>query len=175
MCMAASLCAPTMYTGMYLKPLSSEFPSWPIQILRTTPFTHAPPPCVPRRRNPSPPRFLFGRNRAAAKSGYSGGPAAMSFINVLAKWPVRPSHPLSTVIKVGHTWPPRGGGNILDRLMEWFSKWKDTVYFRNVVGRGISIFCPLSFSLSRRLLTDCYTCKIIWKYSMELKSCFRDN
>lgn len=134
-----------------------------------------PPPCVPRRRNPSPPRFLFGRNRAAAKSGYSGGPAAMSFINVLAKWPVRPSHPLSTVIKVGHTWPPRGGGNILDRLMEWFSKWKDTVYFRNVVGRGICIFCPLSFSLSRRLLTDCYTCKIIWKYSMELKSCFRDN
>lgn len=82
MCMAASLCAPTMYTGMYLKPLSSEFP-WPIQIRTTTRLPL--PPCVPRRRNPSPPRFLFGRNRAAAKSGYSGGPAAMSFINVLAK------------------------------------------------------------------------------------------
>lgn len=152
MCMAASLCAPTMYTGMYLKPLSSEFP-WPIQIRTTTRLPL--PPCVPRRRNPSPPRFLFGRNRAAAKSGYSGGPAAMSFINVLAKWPVRPSHPLSTVIKVGHTWPP-WGGNILDRLMEWFSKWKDTVYFRNVVWRE---YPSLSLSLSSiRSLTFVISC-----------------
>lgn len=159
MCMAASVC--TNYVHGYVSKTTI------LRVSLADSDTYHPLPSPPHPRPPlplvyhgvatpplpSPPRFLFGRNRAAAKSGYSGGPAAMSFINVLAKWPVRPSHPLSTVIKVGHTWPP-GGGNILDRLMEWFSKWKDTVYFRNVVGRerGEYPSFALSLSLSRRFV-----------------------
>lgn len=67
-CAWPRLCAPTMYTGMYLKPLSSEFP-WPIQI----PYHHHhhhpfhPPPSV-YHGVATPPRFLFGRNRAAQPS-----------------------------------------------------------------------------------------------------------